>query len=62
MNIRKLTSVLSQSSQVFIPVNDPCDVTFNQAAEVVKACLEITFFKIIKLATYCHQKKDCKMW
>jgi hypothetical protein len=45
MNITKLTSVLSQSSRVFIPVDDPCDVTFNQAAEVVKACLEITFFQ-----------------
>ena len=36
MNISKLKSVLSQSSRVYVPIDDPTEDTFSTAAEVNK--------------------------
>jgi hypothetical protein len=47
MNSSKLTSVLSQSSRVFVPIGDPALDFFREAAEVNVPLKNVTFSNLI---------------
>jgi hypothetical protein len=47
MNSSKLTSVLSQSSRVFVPIDDPALDFFREAAEVNVPLKNVTFSNFI---------------